>query len=112
MSNITYSPDELRLMQYAERLFTPLIREGVFENFERVFSALLLDYIDRQIAIYKNKNNELEARHRQSFADFTASLKNRATPEQEEVWMDWESAITFLRKWQNIRKQVTDNGAA
>ena len=112
MSNITYSPNEVRLMQYAEKLFTPLIREGVFDNLERAFSTLLLDYIDRQIVLYKNKNNEFETQHQQSFDDFTASLKNRATPEQEEAWMDWESAITFLHKWQNIRKQVTDNGIA
>ncbi|MBI5079695.1 MAG: hypothetical protein HZB17_00105 [Chloroflexi bacterium] len=112
MSNLTYSPNEVRLMQYAEKIFAPLIHEGVFDNLERVFSALLLDYIDRQIALYKNKNNDLEARHQQSFDDFTASLKNRATPEQEEVWMDWEAARTFLRKWQTIRKQVTDNGIA
>jgi hypothetical protein len=112
MSNLTYSPNELRLMQYAEKLFTPLIREGVFDNFERVFSALLVDYIDRQIALYKRKNDEFESRHKQSFEVFTAALKNRAAPEQEEAWMDWEAAQIFLRKWQTIRKQVTDNGTA
>lgn len=112
MSNLIYSPNEVRLMQYAEKLFAPLIREGVFDNVERVFQTLLLDYIDKQITLYKNKNEEFESRHKQSFDAFTTALKNRATPEQEEAWMDWESAITFLRKWQNIRKQVTDNGTA
>jgi hypothetical protein len=112
MTNLTYSPNEVRLMQYAEKLFAPLIREGVFDNFERVFQTLLLDYIDRQIALYKSKNDEFESRHKQSFDAFTAGLKNRATPEQEETWMDWESARAFLRKWQSIRKQVTDNGTA
>jgi hypothetical protein len=112
MSNTTYSPDEMRLMRYAEKLFAPLIREGVFDNFERAFNALLVDYIDRQIALYKSKNDEFETRHKQSFDVFTTSLKNRATPEQEEAWMDWEAARTFLRKWQSIRQQVTENGTA
>ena len=107
MSNLTYSPNEVRLMQYAEKIFAPLIHEDVFANIGCEVSALLLDYIARQIALYKNKNNELEARHQKSFDDFTASLKNRATPEQEEAWIDWEAARTFLRKWQNIRKRVT-----
>jgi hypothetical protein len=40
MSNITYSPDELRLMQYAERLFTPLIREGVNGHVFRRWAGL------------------------------------------------------------------------
>ena len=75
-------------------------------------TAHLLDYIDRQIAVYKNKVAEFEARHQQSFESFTGSLKDRATPEQEETWMDWEVALTFLRKWQNIYTQVAADGSA
>ena len=74
-------------------------------------TALLLDYIDRQIAVYKNKTAEFEARHQQSFESYTNSLKNRATPEQEEAWMDWEVALTFLHKWQNIYAQVAADGS-
>ncbi len=104
--------NEAQLIQFAEKIVSPLIREGVFENFELAFRALLVDYVDRQIAIYKSKNDELEARYKQNFDAFTSSLKNRAVPEQEDVWMDWESALAFLRKWQAIRDQVTKNDAA
>lgn len=38
-----------------------------------------MDFIDRQIAIYKNKNTEFEACYKQDFDSFTASLKNCAT---------------------------------
>lgn len=61
-----------------------------------------MDFIDRQIAIYKNKNAEFETCYKQDFDSFTASLKNCATPE-EDVWLEWETAIIFLRKWQSIR---------
>ncbi|OGO74617.1 MAG: hypothetical protein A3K41_16460 [Chloroflexi bacterium RIFOXYD12_FULL_57_15] len=104
--------NEAQLIRYAEKIVSPLIREGVFENFERALRALLLDYIDRQIANYKNKNAELEARYKQKFDSFTVSLKNHAAPDQEDAWMDWETALVFLRKWQTIREQVTNNGAA
>ncbi|MDD2922016.1 MAG: hypothetical protein PHQ36_06990, partial [Anaerolineales bacterium] len=80
--------------------------------FERALRALLLDYVDRQVVEYKNKNAEFEARYKQTFDSFTASLKNSATPEQEDEWMDWEAALVFLRKWQTIRKQVTEDVAA
>jgi hypothetical protein len=63
MSNAVLSASEARLFRSAEKIVSPLIREGVFENFERAMSALLLDFIDRQIAVYKNKNDELEARY-------------------------------------------------
>ena len=106
MTNPALSANEVQLIQYAEKIVSPLIREGVFENFERAFRALLLDYIDHQITNYKDKNTELEAQYKQNFDSFTASLKNHATPEQEDIWMDWEAVLVLLRKWQTIREQV------
>ena len=90
--------NEAQLIRYAEKIVSPLIREGVFEDFERALRALLLDYIDRQVAKYKNKNLELEAYYKQNFDSFTASLKNYAVSEQEDAWMDWEAALVLLRK--------------
>jgi len=90
--------NEAQLIRYAEEIVSPLIREGVFEDFERALRALLLDYIDRQVAKYKNKNLELEAYYKQNFDSFTASLKNHAVSEQEDAWMDWEAALVLLRK--------------
>ncbi len=112
MTNATLSAHEAQLIHHAEKIVSPLIREGVFENFERALRALLLDYIDRQISSYKNKNAELEARYKQDFDSFTASLKNNAAPEKEDAWMDWEAAVVLLRKWQKIRSQVIENDPA
>ena len=112
MTNAVLSANETQLARSVEKIVSPLIREGVFDNFERALSALLLDYIDRQIARYKNTNDELEKRYKQNFDSFSASLKNSAAPEQEEAWMDWESALIFLRKWQAVRAQVTEHAAA
>ena len=112
MTNAVLSASEAQLVRSAEKIVSPLIREGVFDNFERALSALLLDYIDRQIAVYKNKNDELEARYKQDFDAFSALIKNTATPEQEDIWMDWEAALVFLRKWQAVRAQVIEHGPA
>ena len=79
----------------------------MFDNFERAPSALLLDYIDRQIAVYSSNHDELKTGYKQDFDSFSAAIKKKATPEQEDVWMDWESALVFLRKWQAVRAQVT-----
>ncbi|MBI3160924.1 MAG: hypothetical protein HYZ23_00360 [Chloroflexi bacterium] len=111
MTNTVLSVNEARLFRSAEKIVSPLIREGVFDNFERALSALLLDYIDKQIAVYKSKNDALESRYKQNFDSFSASIKNSAAPEQEDAWMDWESALVFFRKWQVIRAQVIENDA-
>jgi len=112
MTSSILSTGESKLLRSAEKIVSPLIREGVFDSFELALRALLLDYVDRQIAVYKNKNHEFETRFKQNFDLFSASLKNKATPEQEDIWMDWESALVFLRKWQAIREQVTKDVVA
>jgi hypothetical protein len=112
MTNATLSKSELQLVRSAKKIVLPLIREGVFDNFERALSSLLLDYVDRQIEVYKTRNAELEARYKQNFDSFSASIKNSAVPEQEDAWMDWEAALVFLRKWQAIRSQVIEDGPA
>ncbi len=106
------APSELQLVRQAERLFAPLVAEGVFENYERAFRALLLDYVERQIATYARKAAQFEQRYRQSFESFTSGLQGRATPAAEEEWLDWEGALIFLRKWQEIRTQIAGNGTA
>ncbi len=111
MANLTHSTDEMRLLAQAEHLFAPLIREGMFADFEQAFRALLLDYIDRQIGRYKTRVAEFEAHHQQSFEAFTTTLQGRAYPAEEEAWMDWEAALAFLSKWERIQIQVA-NGAS
>ena len=82
MTNTVLSANEAQLVRSAEKIVSPLIREGVFDNFERALSALLLDYIDRQIEVYKNRNGELETRYKQNFDAFSASIKNTAAPDR------------------------------
>jgi len=112
MSPAVTAPGKAQLIEYAERLFSPLITEGVFRDFEHAFQALLLDYIDEKIASYRDRVSQFESQHQQSFDEFSASLQGRAIPEQEDDWMDWEVAVAFLQKWQRIREQLSSNGAA
>ena len=112
MTQIAISTSEMQLLNSAERMFAPLVREGVFESFERAFRTLLLDYVERQIVAYSGKASQFEARHQMNFEDFTTTLRSRATPEAEEEWQDWEAALIFLRKWQKIRTQVSDGVSA
>lgn len=112
MAHNSNASDETRLVEYAERIFAPLVREGVFENFERAFRALLLEYIERQISTYKQRVAEFEARRQETFEAYTDSLKDHASPEDEEAWMDWETARVVLGKWQRIYAQVAGDGSA
>jgi hypothetical protein len=96
------------ILEYADKLFSPLVREGMFESYGELLKCLLLDYIDRQISLYEEQVKAFERKHEMTFEEYTSSLRGKSSIADEDEWMDWEEAIIFLRKWQKLKRQVTD----
>jgi len=96
------------VLEYAHRLFAPLVREGLFKSYDELLKSLLLDYIDRQIALHEEQVRAFEAKHGMTFEEYTRNLRGRATIVEEDEWMDWEEALVFLRKWNKIKRQLAD----
>ena len=90
----------------AEKIFRPLIRENIFENYEELLKHLMLTYINQQIQTYQKQVHSFEKKHKLSFEDFSRSLKGKATWKDEDEWMDWEDAVMFLKKWERIKDEV------
>jgi hypothetical protein len=96
------------ILEYADRLFAPLVREGIFKSYDELLKSLLLDYIDRQIIFYKEQARAFEVKHEMTFEEYTRNLRGRASIAEEDEWMDWEEALVFLRKCNKIKRQITD----
>ncbi len=86
------------ILEHADRLFAPLVREGIFKSYDELLQNLLSDHIDRQIAIYEEQAKAFEAKHGMTFEEYTHDLRGRASIAEEDEWMDWEEALVFLRK--------------
>ena len=96
------------ILEYADRLFTPLVREGIFKSYDELLKSLLLDYIDRQIILHEKQARSFEVKHRMTFEEYTRNLRGRASIAEEDEWMDWEEALVFLRKWEKIKRQTAN----
>jgi hypothetical protein len=96
------------ILEYADRIFTPLVREGIFKSYDELLKSLLLDYIDRQIARFDGQARDFEAKHGMTFEEYTRNLSGRASIAEEDEWMDWEEALLFLGKWKKIKRQTAD----
>jgi hypothetical protein len=96
------------ILQQADKLFAPLVQEGMFKSYDELIKALLLDYIDRQIASYERQVRAFEKRHGMSFEEYTWSLRGKASTAEEDEWMDWEEVLIFWRKWKGIKRQIAD----
>ena len=94
------------ILEYADRLFAPLVREGIFKSYDELLKSLLLDYIDRQIALYEEQARAFEARHGITFEEYTRDLRGKASIAEEDEWMNWEEALIFLRKCNKIKRQI------
>jgi len=90
----------------AERLFKPLIREKLFNDYDELLKNLLIIYINQQIKNYQNQIQHLEKKYQLSFEEFTRAIKGKASWKDEDDWMDWEDAALFLKKWENIKDEV------
>lgn len=42
---------------------------------------------------------------------FTRDIKNRATPELEDDWMEWKGAIEMRKAWSSALKEVIESEA-
>ena len=88
-----------------DRVAQPLIRAGVYASAEE----FLRDTV-RQLARHRIKESQQVIRGFEkqyiSWEKFTDALLNVATPEQEDVWMEWESARRFLAAWQKLLKEL------
>jgi hypothetical protein len=105
---MSMTQDATPILEYADRIFAPLVREGIFKSYDELLKSLLSDYIDRQIALFEGQARDFEAKHGMTFEEYTHNLKGRASIAEEDEWMDWEEALVFLRKWKKVKRQTAD----
>ena len=90
----------------AERLFKPLIREKLFKDYDELLKNLLIIYINQQIKTYQKQIQDLEKKYQLSFEEFTRAIQGKASWKDEDDWLDWEDAVLFMKKWENIKEEV------
>lgn len=88
-------------LERSDKVAQPLIREGVYELEEE----FLRDYARHQA---EEERQAVLGFERQfiSWEKFNDAIMNIATPEQEDIAFEWESARMFLASWQKLLKEL------
>ena len=63
------------------------------------------DLAQRKIKSYQNRVRKFEKKY-QSWEKFTKEIEGRATPQQEDEWMEWEGARNMLKTWRELAKEL------
>lgn len=90
-------------------LAKPFILADIYKDEKSALTDIALDYVHRKIEQYKNTINSLENKHGCSFDQFAERIKNSASLESEDDWMEWKGALEMRRSWENANKMIIKN---
>lgn len=88
-----------------EHLAKPFVEKGIYESTDAFVSDLLKDVAARKIRSYERKIKRFEAKYG-SFEQFSSKIRGKATPMQEDEWMEWEAAINMLKAWKYATSEL------
>ncbi len=89
-----------------ETIASTLVTTGRYQTQADAIRAIAIDQVNRKISLYASRVKRFEKKHRTDFDGFSKRLRNRATPRQEDEWMDWETALSMLAAWRKAKKEL------
>ena len=60
---------------------------------------------DRMVR-YRRRILRLERKHGTDFTGFTRLIEGSATPQQEDDWLSWRSAIDMMNEWKAVYQSL------
>ena len=61
---------------------------------------ITLDFIDRKRKEYDAIISKFQEKYKKDFETFSNDIRNSATLENEDDWMEWKGAIEMRKGWQ------------
>ncbi len=93
-----------------EDIAKTISQSGIHKSTDASFNVLLKVSADKRIKAYKKQIKKYEAKHG-SFKEFTQKISGKASPKQEDEWMEWEAAINMLKAWKRINSELDSNAS-
>ncbi len=87
-------------------LIKPLILSGAYKNEAVALKDIVVTHIENKIKSYDKSIRMFQRRYGKDFDAFSRDLKNKATPELEDAWMEWNGAIEMKKAWSDALKEV------
>jgi hypothetical protein len=92
-----------------QKITKPFITAGIYKDEKSALTDITLDYISRKIEQYDNIIESFKKKYSCDFDQFSTQIKNNASLEIEDDWMEWKSAIEMRQSWRNVNKMIISN---
>lgn len=83
-----------------------LVVEAKFASKEDALRSLARSAVRERVLRYRRRIQRLERKHSADFAGFTRRIEGSATPQQEDDWLAWRSAIDMMNEWQAVYRSL------
>jgi hypothetical protein len=83
-----------------------LVAAKRYASTEEALWDMALTTVRGKVAYYRRRIRRLENKHGMDFDKFTARLKGKAAPAQEDDWLAWKSARAMLTDWQKTYQDM------
>jgi len=93
--SVTVSPTDV-----LATIARPLVAMQRYPTVEDALNDMAVSEVRCKIGHYQRRLRVLERKHGSDFDAFSAWLRDRATPEEEDDWLAWRSARQILADWQ------------
>lgn len=81
----------------------PLLEAGIYSSEEAFVKDVIKDMATRRAKAYESEVRKYKAKYG-SLEKFGAKIKGKASPRQEDTWMEWEAAEDMLKAWRQVAK--------
>jgi len=83
-----------------------LVTSKRFATVEDALWDMAVSTVRGRVSYYRRRIKRMENKHGMDFDKFTARLKGKATPAQEDDWLAWKSARSMLMDWQKTYQDL------
>ena len=88
------------------RVARSLVATERYATVEDALWDMALSAVRGRVSYYRRRIRKMENKYGTDFDKFTARLKGKATPAQEDDWLAWKSARSMLKDWQKTYQDL------
>ena len=100
---MSLSPSPAHILNTVAR---SLVAKQKYASIEEALWELALAAVRSKTVYYRRRIRRLERKYESDFDTFTAWLKGKATPVEEDDWLAWRSAQGMLADWQQAYRDL------
>ena len=91
-----------------DTIATTLVVQDRYATKDLAIRALAQTAVRTKINSYQRRIRRLQGKYGMDFAAFSKTVEGSASPQQENDWFSWRSALSMLDEWQTVYQGLTD----